>query len=504
MTATPIPRTLGQVLYADLDVSDLRTPPAGRVPIRTGIRRPDELEGTWEQGARGGGRGPPDVRGRAAHRRGRQRRATATDGPRTTSCRRGRRAPGRRGRGEYGSRSSLAPLRVGLVHGRLKPADRDARDGALPRRRPRRARGHDRRRGRRRRARGDDDGHRGRRPVRARPAPPAPWPRRPRHGGELLRARLRGRRGDGRAGAAQGGRRDDATGSRWRSATSSCGARATCWAWRRAACRGCASRRSRTPTTGTLAARARGHAETLVGEDGEAPADPALAARAREAAGWRACSRAIRRAPRERRTGERRRWLTPARVIAGTRAGHPARGARDGDAAAHRPREADAVRGPRARPRGRRASSTCTRAAARGHRGAVARRGARGPRGEGRRAPAGRSRRTCAATRLEADARVVRRDVVTLARGSGGRAPPTRPFDLVLVDPPYADTTGLVRALEARRPARPRRGSASSRSTSGGTRRPRGSGMLASERERRFGETALTFYRRTDEEAGEA
>ena len=49
MTATPIPRTLGQVLYADLDVSDLRTPPAGRVPIRTGIRRPDDLEGTWER-----------------------------------------------------------------------------------------------------------------------------------------------------------------------------------------------------------------------------------------------------------------------------------------------------------------------------------------------------------------------------------------------------------------------------------------------------------------------
>ena len=43
MTATPIPRTLGQVLYADLDVSDLRTPPAGRIPIRTGIRQPDQL-----------------------------------------------------------------------------------------------------------------------------------------------------------------------------------------------------------------------------------------------------------------------------------------------------------------------------------------------------------------------------------------------------------------------------------------------------------------------------
>ena len=49
MTATPIPRTLGQVLYADLDVSDLRTPPAGRVQIRTGIRRPNELDGTWRK-----------------------------------------------------------------------------------------------------------------------------------------------------------------------------------------------------------------------------------------------------------------------------------------------------------------------------------------------------------------------------------------------------------------------------------------------------------------------
>ena len=60
MTATPIPRTLGQVLYADLDVSDLRTPPEGRVPIRTGIRRPDELDGTWqrvrEEAAAGHGR----------------------------------------------------------------------------------------------------------------------------------------------------------------------------------------------------------------------------------------------------------------------------------------------------------------------------------------------------------------------------------------------------------------------------------------------------------------
>jgi ATP-dependent DNA helicase RecG len=43
MTATPIPRTLGQIVHADLDVSDLRTPPSGRLPISTGIRRTDEL-----------------------------------------------------------------------------------------------------------------------------------------------------------------------------------------------------------------------------------------------------------------------------------------------------------------------------------------------------------------------------------------------------------------------------------------------------------------------------
>ncbi len=43
MTATPIPRTLGQIVHADLDVSDLRTAPLGRQRIITGVRRPDEL-----------------------------------------------------------------------------------------------------------------------------------------------------------------------------------------------------------------------------------------------------------------------------------------------------------------------------------------------------------------------------------------------------------------------------------------------------------------------------
>jgi ATP-dependent DNA helicase RecG len=43
MTATPIPRTLSQIVHADLDVSDLRTPPAGRHDILTAVRHTDEL-----------------------------------------------------------------------------------------------------------------------------------------------------------------------------------------------------------------------------------------------------------------------------------------------------------------------------------------------------------------------------------------------------------------------------------------------------------------------------
>ncbi len=140
MTATPIPRTLGQILYADLDVTDIRTPPVGRVAIRTGIRHFTDLEGTWQRvrdEAASGGRtfvvvpliipgeadaaveaggemdlfGPPDetvIESTAV--------AAEAEAVRLGQL--------------------LAPLRVGLVHGRLKPSDRDAemarfRDGDL-------------------------------------------------------------------------------------------------------------------------------------------------------------------------------------------------------------------------------------------------------------------------------------------------------------------------------------------------------------------------------------
>ncbi len=150
MTATPIPRTLGQVLYADLDVSTLHGVPAGRLPVRTGIRRPAELDGTWQR-----------VRQEAAagHR---TFVVVPRIGPAVDQA-------GRGGQGEDGDDGEsgrlfedeeltdedveatwaaaaeaefdrltglLAPLRVGLVHGRLKSADRDAgmarfRDGDL-------------------------------------------------------------------------------------------------------------------------------------------------------------------------------------------------------------------------------------------------------------------------------------------------------------------------------------------------------------------------------------
>jgi ATP-dependent DNA helicase RecG len=126
MTATPIPRTLGQVLYADLDVSDLRTAPAGRVTTRTGIRGRAELAGTWErvrQEAAGGHRTfvvVPHIDPQAEE---------GTEEPTLLpEAGAGPDAPPGSGAEEIADwlRGHLAPLRVGLVHGRMRADERDA------------------------------------------------------------------------------------------------------------------------------------------------------------------------------------------------------------------------------------------------------------------------------------------------------------------------------------------------------------------------------------------
>jgi len=102
--------------------------------------------------------------------------------------------------------------------------------------------------------------------------------------------------------------------------------------------------------------------------------------------------------------------------------------------------------------------------------------------------------------RLAAAGRIVRRDVAAWLADPAS-ATPDGPFDLVLIDPPYRSSEPLMVSLER----------------VGGLVRPGGRvvakhfwreappariGLLASERERRFGETALTFYRRVDRVPG--
>jgi 16S rRNA (guanine966-N2)-methyltransferase len=100
------------------------------------------------------------------------------------------------------------------------------------------------------------------------------------------------------------------------------------------------------------------------------------------------------------------------------------------------------------------------------------------------------------------NARIVRADAVSWLEGVAGGAgeTPDGPFDLVFVDPPYAERELLARLLgslgsdEAGRVLAPRARVVAKHFWR--DRPPPAVGLLASERDRRFGETGLTFYRR--------
>ncbi|MGO8927269.1 MAG: ATP-dependent DNA helicase RecG [Limisphaerales bacterium] len=105
MTATPIPRTLGLTLYGELDVSTIEGLPPGRGSIKTFVRAADKLPKVWAF-----------VRDKLAE--GRQAYVVY---PRVEeSGPNGVKAVVR----EFENlQQTLAPFRVGLVHGRLRPKE---------------------------------------------------------------------------------------------------------------------------------------------------------------------------------------------------------------------------------------------------------------------------------------------------------------------------------------------------------------------------------------------
>lgn len=126
MTATPIPRTLGQIIHADLDVSDLRTTPLGRQRIITGVRRPEEL---LRIGERPGAL--PLLAGQVAagHRafvivplveESEETEATSVEGAARMVSEAWPEATRLAGVGG-------SPLRMGIVHGQMRAAERDER-----------------------------------------------------------------------------------------------------------------------------------------------------------------------------------------------------------------------------------------------------------------------------------------------------------------------------------------------------------------------------------------
>ena len=92
--------------------------------------------------------------------------------------------------------------------------------------------------------------------------------------------------------------------------------------------------------------------------------------------------------------------------------------------------------------------------------------------------------------------RIVRTEAITWLRGP--EAATAAPFGIVVLDPPYAETSLLRDALLAVGPLVAPNGRVVAKHFWRDPP-PAEVGLLASERERRFGETTLTFYRRQED-----
>lgn len=119
MTATPIPRSLALTLYGDLEVSILREKPAGRLPIKTAVSVGEERSRAYQA-----------VREAVARKEQAFVVCPLIDPSDTLGVRSAIDEQKRLAEGP------LCGLRIGLVHGRLKPEEKDHvmnafRDGQL-------------------------------------------------------------------------------------------------------------------------------------------------------------------------------------------------------------------------------------------------------------------------------------------------------------------------------------------------------------------------------------
>jgi ATP-dependent DNA helicase RecG len=128
MTATPIPRTLGQVFYADLDVSDLHAAPEGRAPVLTGIRSFEQL--MTRDGREGTGTYPLIVREVSRGHRAFLVVPLVEDDEESEAVAVEEAAARTRAAVPAAAASlglAVPPrVEVGIVHGQMRPADRDA------------------------------------------------------------------------------------------------------------------------------------------------------------------------------------------------------------------------------------------------------------------------------------------------------------------------------------------------------------------------------------------